>query len=100
MQQDRRVGRPADIYLVTPIDAPFRAATLVLSEHGHDLTAGRLDLVSGAVAQIAQLPDHALELVQPRGGAGLFAQADLFRAQRDPDLLTGREPAHIINPQV
>ena len=87
LQQDGRVGGPADVDLVAPVDRPFRGAALVLREDGDELAGGRLDLVSRSVAQVAQLPHHALELIDAPVGVRLFAQPDLLRTQRHPDPL-------------
>ena len=50
----------------------------------HDLAARGFNLVGGAVAQVAQLPHRALQLVDPPLRVGLFAEANLLGPQRHP----------------
>src|SRR5581483_12052749 len=90
-EQHRRIGAPAHIDVIAPVDRPLGRAPLVLGEYGHDLACGCLDAIDRAVAEIAELPDRALQLIQARAAARLLAQPSLLGPQRDPHALAGIE---------
>src|SRR5882724_10044059 len=100
MQQHGRIGWPADIHLVAPVDRHFRAAALVLRKYGDEHAAARLDLVRGPIAQVTQLPHHPLQLVDSGVRVGLFAESDLLGAKRHPHLLARRTSADVIDEQI
>src|SRR5580692_4703350 len=100
MQQDRRVGAPADEYLIAPVDRPLRGTPLVLEKYRNYFTGRRLDAVGRSVAQVTQLPDRTPQLVHTAGADRLLAEANLLRPQRHPDPLADTEASDVINQQV
>src|SRR5215469_10624444 len=100
LEQHGCIRAPAHEYLVTPVDGRLRGAPLVLGEHCDQLTAGRPDPVGRTVAQIAELPDGATQLVDARTRERLLAEAHLLRAQCDPDMLADAETARVVHEQL
>src|SRR4029077_18849059 len=80
-----------------PVDGRLRSAPLVLGEHRDQLTARGLDLVDGMVAEVAELPHGAAQLVDAGGAHRLLAEAHLLGSQRDPDALTDAEVSRVID---
>src|SRR5450631_1273891 len=100
LQNDGAIRGPTQIDLIAPIDRPLGSAAIVLCKNGHQLAGLRLDAVRGAIAEIAQLPHHALDLIHPAAVDRLLAQAYLLRAQGNPHTLTAAESAKLIDGQV
>src|SRR5208282_3850492 len=60
----------------------------------------RLDAIRGAVAEIPQLPDDSLDLIDAVARRRLLAQANLLRTQRHPNPLPAAEAPELIDDQV
>src|ERR1700720_2293063 len=100
LQNYRAIRGPAQVPLVAPIDGPLRRALIVLCENRDDLAGFRLDAIRRTIAEVAQFPNHPLDLIDPVAADGLLAQADLLRAQGHPDTLPAAETSQLIDDQV
>src|SRR5262249_46946013 len=80
LEQQRRLPAPTYDTFVYPVDGRPRGAPLVLREHCDQLAARRLDDVGRAVAQIAELPDGAAQLIDARARERLLAETHLLGA--------------------
>src|SRR6267378_3833364 len=96
VQHDGTVGGPAEVDLIAPIDGPLGRAAVVLGENRDHLAGFGLDAIGGAIAEISELPNSALDLIDgladPAAGDRLLAQPDLLGTQRNPNPLAAAEP--------
>src|SRR5580693_83682 len=91
LQQDRSVCAPAHEHLVTPVYGRLRCAALVLRKDRHQLAGRGPDPVRRAVAEVAELPHRAAQLIDAHCAHRLLAETYLLRPQRHPHALTDRE---------
>src|SRR5260370_2925714 len=100
LKNHRTIRGPAQIHLVAPIDRPLRRAPIVLREDGDHLSGFRFDQIGRPIAQVAQFPDDALDLIDAAARDRLLAQVDFLRPQCDPDALTAAETPQVIDHEV
>src|ERR1700681_2236547 len=100
LQNHGAIGGPAQVHLVAPIDGPLRGALIILRKNGHELSGFGFDAIGRAIAEVAQFPDHALDLIRAPADDRLLAQADFLRPQRHPDALPFAEAPRAIDDQV
>src|SRR5579862_1161655 len=87
LQYDGRVGTPAQIDFLAPVDRQLGAAPRVLGEGGDDLSALGFDAVGRVVAEIAELPHRAFELIGTRLADRLLGKMNFLRPDGDPHVL-------------
>src|SRR5882672_12039866 len=87
LQNHRTIGGPAQVHLVAPIDGPFRSTPIVLREDGDELSGFGFDPIGRTIAQVAEFPDDALDLIDAVARDRLLAQVDFLRPQCHPDAL-------------
>src|SRR6202163_1044513 len=100
LQNHGAIGGPAQVHLVAPIDGPLRGALIILRKNGHELSGFGFDAIGRAIAEIAHLPDYALDLIEAVAGERLLAQADFLRPQCHPNALPAAEAAQLVDDQI